>query len=119
MRTSGSTRRLSSAAERGLELAEDLEFARVALAYAYGRAGRRADAERYIGELEAQPVQNAYLLATAYAAVGNHARVLAALEKAAEDREPGILDVAVDPVFAAYRADPRIRALIRRLGLKS
>jgi adenylate cyclase len=106
-----------AAAERGLAIAEDLEFARVALAYVYGRAGRRSDAERYIGELEAQPVQNAYLLATAYAGVGNRARVLGALEKAAEDREPGILDVAVDPVFAEYRSDPRLLAVIRRLGL--
>jgi tetratricopeptide (TPR) repeat protein len=106
-----------AAAERGLALAEDLEFARAALAYVYGRAGRRADAERYIGEIEAQPVQNAYLLATAYAGVGNRARVLAALEKAAEDREPGILDVAVDPVFAEYWSHPRVQAVIRRLGL--
>jgi hypothetical protein len=65
----------------------------------------------------AQPVQNAYLLATAYAGVGNRARVLAALEKAAEDREPGILDVAVDPVFAEYWSHPRVQAVIRRLGL--
>jgi tetratricopeptide (TPR) repeat protein len=107
-----------AAAERALAIGSDLEFSTAALAYVYGRAGNRAEAERHIRELEARPIRNGYLLATAYAGIGARERVLAGLEEAAAAREPGILDVAVDPVFAAYRDEPQVRRLLERMRLR-
>jgi hypothetical protein len=40
------------------------------------------------------------------------------LERAADDREPLVIYLAVDPLYEPLRADPRFAALLRRLGLE-
>ena len=87
------------------------------LAYAYGRAGRKADAERTIRKLEAQSEVSNYLLATAYAGIDARERVLSLLERAVAQKDPAAPDLSVDPTFNPYRSDARVQALLARMGL--
>src|SRR5947199_4411948 len=41
------------------------------------------------------------------------------LERAADEREPRVIYLGVDPLYEPLRADPRFVALLRRLGLKT
>jgi adenylate cyclase len=40
------------------------------------------------------------------------------LQKAFEDRSPGLLFLKIDPAFDAVRNDPRVQDLMNRIGLK-
>jgi TolB-like protein/Flp pilus assembly protein TadD len=103
--------------ERAQKLAPDEPFVLTTLAYVNGRAGRRSDAERAIRSLEALPDLSPYFLATAHAPLGDADRVFALLERAVAERDPGAPDLGVDPALDPYRADPRMRVLLDRIGL--
>jgi tetratricopeptide (TPR) repeat protein len=107
-----------AAAERARELAPDHMLIGVAFAYAHARAGRRAEAERHILPLEALPEPPYYLIASVYAGLGEGERALALLERAVAAQEPNVADMGVDPAFAAYRDDPRLQAMLNRLGVR-
>jgi tetratricopeptide (TPR) repeat protein len=51
-------------------------------------------------------------------AIGDPARALAALERAYDDRDPAVANVATEPRFAALHAEPRFTQLVDRLNLK-
>ncbi len=51
-----------------------------------------------------------------HAQLGNKDMALQALEKAFAERED-ITDLNVDPTWDSIRADPRFRALVRRVGI--
>ncbi len=83
------------------------------LGYAYGRAGRREEAEK----LAAAVAPNAYSQALIYAGLGDKDRTLAAL-----DRVSGLGAVRIgralnSPEFALLRDDPRLKALRKKVGL--
>jgi hypothetical protein len=42
---------------------------------------------------------------------------LAALDKAVEDRDPGVTALQVDPIFDSIRSDRRFQQLVHRVGL--
>jgi tetratricopeptide (TPR) repeat protein len=107
-----------AAAERARELAPDHMLIGVAFAYAHARAGRPAEAERHILPLEALPEPPYYLIASVYAGLGEGERALALLERAVAAQEPNVADMGVDPAFAAYRDDPRLQAMLNRLGVR-
>jgi serine/threonine-protein kinase len=89
----------------------------VIVAYANARAGKRQPAEAILRELEAQPDFSPYLLAIVYAGLGDAARVFSALDTAVRRRDDVVPDLGVDPVFRDYRTDPRMAALLKRIGL--
>ncbi len=104
-------------AERARAADASDQFTLAVLAFVYGRAGRRADAQQALQALRAQPEPGPYFLATAYAGLGDREQVFAQLTRAATERDESVTDLAVDPVFDPYRGDPRMRALIQRIGL--
>ena len=91
-----------------------------ALGHAYAVGGQRGKAEKVLKELQARS-DTSYVspfdFATLYAGLGDRPRTLEWLEKAYQRRVPYLVFLAVDPVFDAFRADPRLRDLVRRIGL--
>ena len=95
--------------------------ARLRIAYAYARAGRRDDALRVTREREAAsrrgewiyPVQMAYI----YGALGNADAAFAWLERSYAARDPDLIFIAAEPEYAPIRSDPRFASLARRVGV--
>lgn len=105
------------AAERVHERLPDEPSVLGTLGSAYALAGRRADAERILAQLQALPGATRYPQASVHASLGNADRAFALLGEAVEGRESSAPDLGIDPVFARYRADPRMGPLLRRIGL--
>jgi adenylate cyclase len=83
------------------------------LGYAYGRAGRRADAER----IAAEEAPNAFFQALVYAGLGDKDRTLTALDRVAELGAVRIGRALNSPEFALLRGDPRVKTLRKNVGL--
>ncbi len=83
------------------------------LGYAYGRAGRRADAEKLVAEV----APNAFSQAIIYAGLGDKDRTLEALERVAGLGAARIGRALNSPEFALLRSDPRVKALRKKVGL--
>jgi tetratricopeptide (TPR) repeat protein len=83
------------------------------LGYAYGRAGRREEAEK----LAAAVAPNAFSQAIIYAGLGDKDRTLEALNRVAELGAARIGRALNSPEFALLRGDPRVKALRKRVGL--
>ena len=82
-------------------------------AYAFIKAGRRADAER----LATENAQFPYRAAIIYAALGDRDRAFEALGRTAE-REPQRVPLLLTwPEIATLRDDPRFTAIKKRFGL--
>ena len=82
-------------------------------AYAYIKAGRRADAE----QLAIENAQYPYRAAIIYAALGDRDRAFEALERTA-DREPQRVPLLLTwPEIAPLKDDPRFAVITKRFGL--
>jgi TolB-like protein len=94
---------------------------RVALARVHLAHGRRDAAQALLREADALEPRPASALAKAEAALvdGRNADAIAALSRAVTAGEPAILYLAVDPVYAPLRSDPRFQALVEKLGLQT
>ena len=105
-----------AAAERLRALTDD-QAVLGAVGYVYARAGRRAEAQRALAYLEAQPDASRYSRATVHAGLGDRDRAFALLDEAVRAREGEVPDLGIDPSFDALRDDPRMDPLLRRIGL--
>ncbi|MBV8405060.1 MAG: hypothetical protein JO203_12795 [Gammaproteobacteria bacterium] len=56
-------------------------------------------------------------VAQAYAYRGERTKALDWLDRAVEQRDPGIINIKTDPMFAALRGDVRYKAVLRRMNL--
>ena len=91
------------------------------LGWAYGMAGRKAEAKEILRRLHQEsPNENAspFTFATAYMGVGDRDAVFRLLERAVEDRQYAIR-LKIEPVFEPLHADPRFVALLQRAGFRS
>jgi hypothetical protein len=59
------------------------------------------------------------LLATLWIALGEKDRAFPLLQKGCAERHPGLLTVAVDPLFDGIRSDPSFKKLLKCLHLDS
>jgi serine/threonine-protein kinase len=89
------------------------------LAYVYARSGRMAEAQRILRELQAQQQEavGAYEIAFIHGALGNKDQAFKWLDKAYEQRDPGLTYLKTDHTLDSLRSDPRFRELERRVGL--
>lgn len=89
------------------------------LGYAYGTAGRSAEAVQILAELE-KTAQQRYLSPQSFAIVhlglGQQGEALRWLERACEERSIEVLGFS-GPIFELLRAEPRFRELLRRMKL--
>jgi TolB-like protein/Flp pilus assembly protein TadD len=90
------------------------------LGYAYGAAGRRAEALDIVEKLKARSRERYVPPATVaivFSGLGEADQALTWLEKANEERDPWVTGLKVDPRFDSLRSDPRFQDLLRRVGL--
>ena len=91
-----------------------------AVGLAYGLAGRKDDARRVLNTL-LEKRKSAYLpptqIAIIYAGLGEKETAWAWMEQAWNDRAWLIDEMAVDPLFDAFRGDPRFADLVRKMNL--
>ena len=83
------------------------------LGYAYGRAGRREEAERFA----ADAAPNAFTQALTYAGLGDKDRTLEALGRLASLGPVRVGRAVNSPEFAFLHGDPRVKALRKKAGL--
>jgi hypothetical protein len=83
------------------------------LGYAYGRAGRRQEAEKLA--IDAAP--NAFTQALISAGLGDKDRTLEALERLAPLGAVRVGRALNSPEFALLRGDRRVKTLRRKVGL--
>ena len=107
-----------------LEIAEKqsgaLNSVHATLAYAYARAGRRADAERALAVLEKRAQQRyvaAFDMAIVHAGLGNRDKTFEWLDRAYLERSTWLVHVKWDDRFAELRTDARFAGLLRRMGI--
>ena len=92
------------------------------LAHAYSAAGRKAEAEKMLRDLErkANGTADSFTMARIYAIRGQKDKAFEFLEKAYSDKAfflPG--NLKSDLVLDSLREDPRYESLLRRIGLNS
>src|SRR5262249_37074849 len=97
-------------------------FGPLELVRTYAIAGRETDARRLLDEMHRkfdESYAEPYGFAIAYAALGDTDKAFAWLERAARDRT-GMFAMWVngDPRLAMLHDDPRMKALLRRMGLE-
>jgi TolB-like protein/Tfp pilus assembly protein PilF/predicted Ser/Thr protein kinase len=93
------------------------------LAYAYARAGRKAEAEQMLARLQALSSEryvSAMTSARVYAGLGQTDKAFEWLDKAYYDRSISAqtFGIKVDPIFDPLRSDPRFTDLLRRINLQ-
>jgi TolB-like protein/DNA-binding winged helix-turn-helix (wHTH) protein/Tfp pilus assembly protein PilF len=93
----------------------------VALAHAYSAAGKKAEAEKILRDLERKARHTSaspYTMATIYAGLGDNDKAFDLLEKAYSEKS---LDFALglqsDLLLDRLRPDPRFQIMLRRIGL--
>jgi TolB-like protein/Tfp pilus assembly protein PilF len=89
-----------------------------ALGHAYAAAGQRADAQKVLATLRehaARGYVSPYFVAVVYTGLGDRERAFDSLERAYQDRHPGMILLKYDPRFDPLRRDPRFTKLIRRI----
>jgi len=93
------------------------------LAYAYAVAGRKAEAQKILdqlNELSKRQYIQPRVIARIYVGLGDKDRAFASLEESLKDRsiETGFATLNVDPTFDPLRSDPRFNDLLRRMNLQ-
>jgi Flp pilus assembly protein TadD len=93
------------------------------LGYAYAVAGRSAEAQKMLDQLNAISKQK-YVPAVSrvriYVGLGNKEQAFEWLEKAYEDHTIGstFATIKVDPIYDPLRSDPRFADLLHRMNLQ-
>ncbi len=107
--------------EKAMTLSGGSPRATAELSFAYARNGRRSEALRLREALRKQSSRR-YVsplnMAIVFAGLGDRASTLTWLEKAAEDRDPSLPVVTLNPAFADVKSDPRFTEVVRRVGLQ-
>jgi tetratricopeptide (TPR) repeat protein len=88
------------------------------LAHAYATMGKRAEAEKILGELLQQSkvtYVSPYMIAVIYSGLGQNDKAFEFLEKAYQERSPDIAYfLKADLRLDSLRQDPRFQDLLRR-----
>jgi serine/threonine protein kinase/tetratricopeptide (TPR) repeat protein len=94
---------------------------RAELAYTFGVAGKKDEAEKILAELKQIGTEryfSPYHLALVYSGLGNKDETFNSLERALQDRADYLVFLSVDPRFEWLRNEPRFTSLQQRVGLQ-
>ena len=93
----------------------------VALAHAYSAAGKKAEAEKILHDLERKLKETSaspYTMATIYAGLGENDKAFEFLEKAYSEKSLDIpSSLKADLLLDSLHPDPRFQIMLRRIGL--
>ncbi len=106
-------------AQRGRNIMGDSPEPVALQGYALARAGKRREAFKLLGELQARSQQQyvpPFLFTILYEALGDQQRAIESLEEAFEDRSWFLRMLKVEPVLDPLRSDPRFQDLLRRMN---
>lgn len=91
--------------------------ASASLGFAYAMAGKKAEAQEILDKLQAL-AQRRYVtglyFAIVYAGLKDNDHAIEYLNKAYEDRHPGLVLIRIEPMFDALRSDERFQQLVKR-----
>lgn len=108
---------------KAMDLSDGSERPAVALAHAYSAAGKKAEAEKILRDLERKSKGTSaspYAMATIYAGLGENDKAFEFLGKAYSEKSLDIPDsLRSDFSLDSLRPDPRFQSLVRRMGLKN
>ncbi|MFX0198907.1 MAG: FlgO family outer membrane protein [Candidatus Hodarchaeota archaeon] len=90
------------------------------LAYVYGISGKSDKARELIEKLKGKVRQAnvSYAIAWSYTGLGEIEQAFVWLERAYEEHSPMFINLKVDPRFDSVRSDPRLKALLKKVGLE-
>jgi serine/threonine-protein kinase len=91
--------------------------ASASLGFAYGIAGKQADARAIISKLEALSKKryvSPLYFAIVYAGLKDNDKAIEYLNQAFEARHPGLVLIRIEPMFDGLRGDDRFKSLIKR-----
>ncbi|HSK63826.1 MAG TPA: protein kinase [Pyrinomonadaceae bacterium] len=97
-------------------VASDTE-ASASLGFAYAMAGKSAEARDILSKLQALSERRyvtALYFAIVYAGLKDNDQAIEYLNKAYNDRHPGLVLIRIDPMFDALRSDERFKQLVKR-----
>ena len=99
------------------QIVEAESEASASLGFAYGMAGKQAEARAIINQLDAlskrryvSPLYSAIV----YAGLKDNDKAIEYLNKAFDARHPGLVLIRIEPMFDGLQGDERFKALIRR-----
>jgi len=91
--------------------------ASASLGFAYAMAGKRNEAQAILNQLQALS-QRRYVsglyFAIVYAGLKDNDRAIEYLNRAFDDRHPGLVLIRIEPMFDGLRSDPRFKQLVSR-----
>lgn len=95
--------------------------AMAALGFAYGKGGRRTEAQGILDEFSALSrggrYASSYAIAVVYGGLSDKEHAFAALDAALRERSHWLVWLKRDPRFNEIRSDPRFRRLVKEVGL--
>ncbi len=104
--------------EKSIKL-DDSPFLKATLAWGYGVAGKRRQAEATIAQLKEIAKQRyvcSYEVAAAFISLGDKDQAMQWFEKSFRDRSDCMVFLQADPRLDPIRSDPRFQDLLRRVG---
>jgi adenylate cyclase len=90
---------------------------RLGLSFVYAALGRREESQRLLEEVGSEHPDWASPIAAGYARLGKADEAFEWLGRALRERDGGVLEVRVGPLFEPLRTDPRWEPFLRRVGL--
>ncbi len=99
------------------QIVEAESEATASLGFAYGMAGKQAEARAIINQLDALSKRryvSPLYFAIVYAGLKNNDKAIEYLNKAFDARHPGLVLIRIEPMFDGLRGDGRFKELIKR-----
>ncbi len=107
--------------ERGQALSGGALYTSGPIGEAYALSGRRREAQKLLQELielSKSRCVAATTIALIYIGLGDKDHSFQWLEKACQEQEPPVVQIKTHPAYDSLRSDPRLRVLLKRIGLE-
>jgi len=91
------------------------------LGHAYAVAGKKAEAQQVLNDLQqlqSQRYVSSYTVAAIYAGLGDHEQAFKWLDRAVEERDIWLMNLKVDPVFAKLRSQRKFTDILASIRLR-